>query len=59
VEAIFAPARSTSSSAQLKGCPFRVGAAQFEYWAPYRIVVDVTTEDGDSFSLEAAKAGAS
>ena len=31
-----------------------MGTAQFEYWAPYQVVVDVTAEGGDSFSLEAA-----
>ena len=39
---------------EVEGCPFYVGAAQFDYWAPYRIVVDVTEGGGDSFSLEAA-----
>jgi len=40
---------------EIEGCPFYVGAAQFEYWAPYQVVVDVTSEGGDSFSLEAAE----
>jgi uncharacterized protein len=39
---------------EIDGCPFYVGAAQFEYWAPYQIIVDVTEGGGDSFSLEAA-----
>jgi uncharacterized protein (DUF779 family) len=39
---------------EIEGCPFYVGAVQFEYWAPYQIIVDVTAEGGDSFSLEAA-----
>jgi hypothetical protein len=39
---------------EVEGCPFYVGAAQYAYWAPYRIVVDVTEDGGDSFSLEAA-----
>jgi uncharacterized protein len=39
---------------EVEGCPFYVGAAQSEYWAPYRIVIDVTEGGGDSFSLEAA-----
>jgi uncharacterized protein (DUF779 family) len=36
------------------GCPFYVGAAQFEYWSGCQVIVDVATEGGDSFSLEAA-----
>jgi uncharacterized protein len=39
---------------EIEGCPFYVGAAQSEYWAPYQIVVDVTEGGGDSFSIEAA-----
>ena len=39
---------------EIEGCPFYVGAAQFDYWARYQIIVDVTTSGGDSFSLEAA-----
>ena len=39
---------------EIEGCPFYVGAAQFDYWARYQITVDVTTGGGDSFSLEAA-----
>jgi uncharacterized protein len=38
----------------VEGCPFYVGAAQFEYWSGCQIIVDVATEGGDSFSLEAA-----
>jgi uncharacterized protein len=40
---------------QVEGRLFYVGAAQFEYWAPYQIVIDVTEGGGDSFSLEAAE----
>jgi len=40
---------------EIEGCSFYVGAAQYGYWAPYRIVVDVTEGGGDSFSLEAAE----
>lgn len=36
------------------GCPFYVGAAQFDYWAYCQISVDVVDGGGDSFSLEAA-----
>ena len=39
---------------EIEDCPFYVGAAQFDYWARYQIIVDVTTSGGDSFSLEAA-----
>ena len=38
----------------IDGCPFYVGAAQFDYWSGCQIIVDVATEGGDSFSLEAA-----
>ncbi len=39
----------------IDGCPFYVGAAQFDYWSGCQIIVDVATEGGDSFSLEAAE----
>ena len=39
----------------VEGCPFYVGAAQFDYWSGCQIIIDVTTEGGDSFSLEAAE----
>ena len=39
---------------EVEGCPFYVGAAHFEYWAPYQIMIDVTEGGGDSFSIEAA-----
>jgi len=39
---------------EIEGCPFYVGAAQFDYWARYQILVGLTTSGGDSFSLEAA-----
>ena len=38
----------------VEACPFYVGAAQFDYWSSCQIIVDVATEGGDSFSLEAA-----
>ena len=37
----------------IEGCPFYVGASQFEYWASFQITVDVTAGGGDSFSIEA------
>ena len=39
----------------IDGCPFYVGATQFDYWSGCQIIVDVATEGGDSFSLEAAE----
>ena len=39
----------------IDGCPFYVGAAQFDYWSGCQIIVDVATEGGDSFSVEAAE----
>ena len=39
----------------IDGCPFYVGAAQFDYWSSCQIIVEVATEGGDSFSLEAAE----
>lgn len=38
----------------VEGCPFYVGAAQFDYWAYCQISIDVIEGGGDSFSLEAA-----
>jgi uncharacterized protein (DUF779 family) len=38
---------------EIEGCPFYVGAAQFDYWARYQIIADLTMSGGDSFSLEA------
>jgi hypothetical protein len=39
----------------IEACPFYVGAAQFDHWSGCQIIIDVTTEGGDSFSLEAAE----
>ena len=50
----FRPGAQDVRLGEVEGCPFYVGAAQYAYWAPYQIVVDVTTGGGDSFSLEAA-----
>jgi uncharacterized protein len=38
----------------VEGCPFYVGAAQFDYWSGCQIIIEVTKDGGDSFSLEAA-----
>ena len=45
---------SGSPPIQCVRTPLYVGAAQSEYWAPCRIVVDVTEGGGDSLSHEAA-----
>jgi len=50
----FRPGAQDVRLGEIEGCPFYVGAAQYNYWALYQIVVDVTTGGGDSFSLEAA-----
>ena len=39
----------------VEGCPFYVSAAQFPYWANCQITLDVTSDGGDSFSLEAVE----
>ena len=39
---------------EIEGRPFYVGAAQFDYWARYQIIVDVTTSRRRQLSLEAA-----
>ncbi len=38
----------------IEGCPFYVGAEQFDYLAFCQLTIDVVTGGGDSFSLEAA-----
>ena len=38
---------------EIAGCPFYIGAAQFEYWAHTRLVIDVVPGRGAGFSLEA------
>jgi hypothetical protein len=37
----------------IEGCPFYIGAATFQYFAYTQIIIDVTKDGGDSFSLEA------
>jgi uncharacterized protein len=39
----------------IEGCPFYVSAAQFPYWAHSQLTIDVISDGGDSFSLEAAE----
>jgi uncharacterized protein (DUF779 family) len=50
----FRPGRQDILLGEVEGCPFYVGAAHFDYWARYQIIVDLMTGGGDSFSLEAA-----
>ena len=37
----------------IEGCPFYIGAAQFEYWQHTQLIIDVVTGRGSGFSLEA------
>lgn len=37
----------------IEGCPFYMGAAQFEYWRHTHLTVDVVPGRGAGFSLEA------
>ena len=37
----------------IAGCPFYMGAAQFEYWAHTQLLIDVVPGRGSGFSLEA------
>ncbi len=37
----------------IKGCPFYIGAAQYEYWAHTQLTIDVVPGRGSGFSLEA------
>ncbi|MCI0736925.1 MAG: DUF779 domain-containing protein, partial [Beijerinckiaceae bacterium] len=38
---------------EIAGCPFYIGAAQFEYWAHTQLIIDVVPGRGGGFSLEA------
>jgi uncharacterized protein len=38
---------------EICGCPFYMGAAQFEYWQHTQLIIDVVTGGGSGFSLEA------
>jgi uncharacterized protein len=38
---------------EIGGCPFYMGAAQFEYWKHTQLIVDVVPGRGSGFSLEA------
>ena len=37
----------------IAGCPFYIGAAQFEYWEHTQLIMDVVPGRGSGFSLEA------
>ena len=38
---------------EIAGCPFYIGAAQFEYWAHTQLIIDAVPGRGAGFSLEA------
>src|SRR5262245_30980296 len=38
---------------EVAGCPFYIGAAQFEYWAHTQLTIDVVPGRGSGFSVEA------
>ena len=38
---------------EIDGCPFYIGAAQFEYWQHTQLTIDVVPGRGGGFSLEA------
>jgi uncharacterized protein len=38
---------------EICGCPFYMGAAQFEYWKHTQLIIDVVPGRGSGFSLEA------
>jgi uncharacterized protein len=39
----------------IEGCPFFMGAAQFEYWRHTHLIIDVVEGRGSGFSLEAPR----
>jgi hypothetical protein len=38
---------------EIAGCPFYIGASQFEYWQHTQLIVDVVPGRGSGFSVEA------
>ena len=40
---------------EIEGCPFYMGAAQFEYWKHTHLTIDVVPGRGSGFSLEAPR----
>ena len=39
---------------EIGGCPFYIGAAQYEYWKHTQLIIDVASGPGNDFSLESA-----
>ena len=39
---------------EIGGCPFYIGAAQYEYWQHTQLIIDVAPGPGNDFSLESA-----
>lgn len=37
---------------EIGGCPFHIGAAQYEYWKHTQLIIDVVEGRGGMFSLE-------
>ena len=37
---------------RIEGCPFYIGAAQFQYWQHTQLIIDVVPGRGSGFSLE-------
>jgi len=37
---------------EIAGCPFYIGAAQYEYWRHTQLIIDVVKGGGEGFSLE-------
>lgn len=38
---------------EIAGCPFYIGAAQFDYWRHTQLIIDVVPGRGSGFSVEA------
>ncbi|AWJ89074.1 DUF779 domain-containing protein [Azospirillum baldaniorum] len=49
----FRPGGQDVRLGEIGGCPFYMGAAQFEYWSHTQLIIDVVPGRGASFSLEA------
>ena len=53
MEGEFRPGGQDVRLGEIGGCPFYMGAAQFEYWSHPQLIIDVVPGRGASFSLEA------
>ena len=53
MEGEFKPGGQDVRLGEIGGCPFYMGAAQFEYWSHTQLIIDVVPGRGASFSLEA------